>query len=142
MKNKIVIMAMALALGLASCTEKKSAETTVEEDAAIETDATVTQPDTTAVVPADTTAAETPIEEGNTISVKGKVIDITRGKDGYMAKIMGEEGKSYIVTVSIVNLKDPKQFKSVEKGQVIEATGETYLLGNDTGVKATSFKIE
>lgn len=142
MKNKIVIMAMAVALGLASCTDKKSTESTVEENAAVETDATETQPDTTAAVPADTTATEVPVEEGKTISVKGEVIEITRGKDGYMAKIMAEEGKSYVVTVSIVNLKDPKQFKQVEKGQVIEATGETFSLGTDTGVKATSFKVE
>lgn len=142
MKNRIVIMAMAIALGMASCTDKKSTETTVEENVTVETDATATPADTTAAVPVDTTATEALVEEGKTISVKGEVTEITRGKDGYMAKIKDKDGKSYTVTVSIVNLKDPKQFKQVEKGQTIEATGETFSLGTDTGVKATAFKVE
>jgi len=139
MKNKIVIFAMALSLGLVSCTEKKSTDATVEENAAIETDATETSADT---ISETTPAATDAPAEGQEISVKGEVSDITRGKDGYMATILGEEGKTYIVTVSIVNLKDPKQFKSVEKGQTIEATGEVFLLGKETGVRATSFKAE
>lgn len=144
MKNKILIMAMALSLALAACTEKKTTDAATEESAATELDATETAPDTTAATPADTTVSTdaTAPAEGQEISVKGEVTEITKGKDGYMATIMAEEGKTYTVTVSISNLKDPKQFKSVTKGQMIEATGEVFTLGDKTGVKATSFKAE
>lgn len=141
MKNKIVILAMALSLGLASCTEKKSTDTTEDENVTTEQDATVTSADTISDTTTTTAPASEEPAEGQQIAVKGEVTEITNGKDGYMATILAEEGKSYTVTVSIPNLKDPKQYKSVKKGDVIEATGETFSLGDKTGVKATTFKV-
>lgn len=50
------------------------------------------------------------VEKNNTeqqeiMTVKGKVVEIENGKDGYMATIQDTKGINYIATISMVNLQ-------------------------------------
>jgi len=136
MKNTFLSLSIALALfALTACTEKKGTITN-EDPAAVEVvDATATNVDSTAV-PA-TEEAE-PKEE--VITVSGKVTEINQGKDGYTAKIKTAEGKFYFATISIPNMADPKQYKSVKIGESITVTGESFPVEEDTMIKVTSLK--
>jgi len=136
MKNTFLSLSMALALfALTACTEKKGTITN-EDPAAVEVvDATATDVDSTAV-PA-TEEAE-PKEE--VITVSGNVTEINQGKDGYTAKIKTAEGKFYFATISIPNMADPKQYKSVKIGESITVTGESFPVEEDTMIKVTSLK--
>ena len=136
MKNTFLSLSMALALfALTACTEKKGTITN-EDPAVVEVvDATATDVDSTAV-PA-TEEAE-PKEE--VITVSGKVTEINQGKDGYTAKIKTAEGKFYFATISIPNMADPKQYKSVKIGESITVTGESFPVEEDTMIKVTSLK--
>jgi len=137
MKNKIVMLGLAVTLGFATaCSEKKEAVTTQDPSAAIDAvDTTAALNDTTAAgIPAE------PVTEGTDITVKGTVTEITNGKDGYMAKIKDEEGKLYTATISIPNMADPKQYRAVKVGDVINVTGTTFTLGEETGINVTSLQ--
>jgi predicted small lipoprotein YifL len=136
MKNTFLSLSMALALfALTACTEKKGTITN-EDPAAVEVvDATATDVDSTAV-PA--TEEIEPKEE--IITVSGKVTEINQGKDGYTAKIKTTEGKFYFATISIPNMADPKQYKSVKIGESITVTGESFPVEEDTMIKVTSLK--
>lgn len=136
MKRILVIAAVVVAF--TSACKNKAAEVNASNDtiAVTSEEATIITADTVAVLP------DTAVAEGDTITVSGKVTGITTGKDGYMAKIETADGKPYTVTVSIINLKNPRQFKSAAVGQEITATGEVFMLGEDTGVKATSIDVK
>ena len=64
-------------------------------------------------------------------AVSGKVESIETGKDGYTAKIADETGKTYNATISIPNLKDPKQYRSVQVGEKISVKGESFPSDTD-----------
>lgn len=64
------------------------------------------------------------IVKGKSVSVKGKVIKIQRGKDGYTAEIKADEDKTYFAVVSSVNLAGTGQYREVKIGDVIEVEGE------------------
>lgn len=138
MKTKIITLGLAvILLSITACSEKKDAVTTQDPSAAIDAiDTTAAINDTTAIesVPAET------VTEGTDITVKGEVTEITRGKDGYMAKIKDGQGKLYTATISIPNMTDPKQFRAVKVGEVISVTGTTFILGEETGIKVTSLQ--
>lgn len=138
--KKTLLMA-AVALSILSACKNKSAE---DNAAATDADTTVTtEVDATATTAAQDSVdinKEAALKEGDEITVNGKVTEITNGKDGYMAKIETADSKKYTVTISIPNLKDPKQFKTLKPGDAVEATGEVFMLGDETGVKATSIK--
>lgn len=66
------------------------------------------------------------------MEVTGEIVKIENGKDGYMATVKDKSGKSYIVTISIVNLqKSGGTFKRYEVGQKITAKGTFWK--DDTG---------
>ncbi|HRH43738.1 MAG TPA: hypothetical protein PKY82_19055 [Pyrinomonadaceae bacterium] len=60
-----------------------------------------------------------------TISIKGKVVEIQRGKDGYTAKIETDDKKIYSATISSVTLE--KKYREVKIGETIEVEGESVL---------------
>jgi RecJ-like exonuclease len=66
--------------------------------------------------------------KGKTVSVKGKVAEIERGKDGYTAKIKTGD-KTYSAVISSVNL-GTSQYKEVKIGDEIEVEGEIHSGGN------------
>jgi len=138
MKNKILMLGFAFTLlNLTACSEKKDAVTTQDPSAAvdaIDTTAAVTDTVNTAAIPAETTT------EGTDITVKGEVTEITNGKDGYMAKIKDSQGTFYTATISIPNMADPKQYRAVKVGEVINVTGTTFTLGEETGIKVSSLQ--
>lgn len=70
-------------------------------------------------------------EKVDTISVQGKVNEINRGKDGYTAILTTEDGAIYYATISIPNLKDPKQYRSVEIGETIKVKGDSWKMEKD-----------
>ena len=79
------------------------------------------------------------------MEVIGKISTIENGKDGYMATVDTKDGKSYTVTISIINLqKSGGTFKRFEVGETISAkgtfwqddTGKNYITAKD--VKAVT----
>lgn len=71
-------------------------------------------------------------EKVDTISVQGKVNEINRGKDGYTAILTAEDGAIYYATISIPNLKDPKQYRSVAIGETIKVKGDSWKMEGDS----------
>ena len=62
--------------------------------------------------------------EQKEMEVTGTIIKIENGKDGYMATVNDKDNKSYIVTISMINLqKSGGTFKRFEVGQKIRAKG-------------------
>lgn len=70
-------------------------------------------------------------EKNDTIAVQGKVNEINKGKDGYTAILTAEDGKIYYATISIPNLKDPKQYRTVAIGETIKIKGDSWNMEDD-----------
>lgn len=70
-------------------------------------------------------------EKVETVAVSGKVNEINKGKDGYTAILTAEDGKIYYATISIPNLKDPKQYRSVQIGETIKVKGDSWKMEDD-----------
>jgi hypothetical protein len=69
-------------------------------------------------------AASTQTAEQKEIEITGAIVKIENGKDGYMATVNDKNNKSYIVTISLVNMqKSGGTFKRFETGQKIKAKG-------------------
>lgn len=119
MKKQIVSLALLALVLLSSCdSSKKTSEEAVKED-------------TVSVVkeePAEVASAE---EQKIEVAVTGTVQEINKGKDGYTAKIADESGKIFNATISIPNLKDPKEYRSVAVGDKISVKGESFASDSD-----------
>ena len=61
--------------------------------------------------------------KGKTVSIKGKVAKIERGRDGYTAKIKTDDDRTYSAVISSVNLGS-SQYRVVKTSDVIEVEGE------------------
>lgn len=110
---KSLIKTLALAAVIISCSSPKAEE---EEEEPIE-------------VVADTTRIEeSPMRP---IEVEGKVKEITMGKDGYTAQIVTGKDEVYFLTISIPNMKDPKQYKTVKPGETVKVKGDAWMLEQD-----------
>jgi len=70
-------------------------------------------------------------------SVSGTVLDITQGKDGYMADLRGEDGKLYSMTVSVLRLQD--KYTRFNKGDKVTVSGDTIHLGEKINVLVTAY---
>lgn len=70
-------------------------------------------------------------EKNDTIAIQGKVNEINKGKDGYTAILTAEDGKIYYATISIPNLKDPKQYRTVAIGETIKIKGNSWKMEDD-----------
>jgi hypothetical protein len=70
-----------------------------------------------------------------TKTIEGKVTEIQNGKDGYTAKVEVSK-KSYFVTISRINLKNPAQYKSVKVGDALKVSGEFWKLKKDNYITA------
>ena len=69
-------------------------------------------------------------EKDSIISVEGEVKEINQGKDGYTAILTTEDG-IYFATISIPNLKDPKQYRAVKIGERIKVKGDSWKMEED-----------
>lgn len=70
------------------------------------------------------------------VSVKGKVTQINRGKDGYTAEIKTGDNKTYSAVISSVNLAGSGQYREVKVGETIEVEGED-VMGDGKTIKVT-----
>ena len=143
MKKNFILIA-ATVLVLTGC-NKKSAETENQEEPKSYTvkgnlPASGTKTDTTAVSAQPTHNEVITPTEGEEVTLRGKVTEITQGKDGYMAKLKIAEGQFFTATVSIPNMKDPKQYKKVTVGEMVTVTGSYYKIGKADAVKVTAFE--
>jgi len=120
MKNTMLSLGMAVLL-FAACAEKKDTNA-ADGETAVYTTANEIVTDTVL----DAAVATDTVTDGAKVTVKGKVTEINRGKDGYSAKVQTAEGKFYTATISIPNMIDPKQYRSVAVGDVINVTGELH----------------
>lgn len=85
---------------------------------------------------ADTLSSEVPTNLPVFNSITGVVEAIQPGKDGYTAKVKTKKQETVFVTVSRVNLKDPRQYRSVQVGDTLEALGEEWEMNGETHLKA------
>ncbi len=128
MKKIIMPALLAIAITTISCNNKKT------DSANATTDTTLTEAVDSPEAVNDTVAAE----EDNapvTVTVKGKVMHIVPGKDGYMAEITDDSGITFFTTISIPNMKDPKQYKQVKIGDVITVKGESWKMDDEMHIK-------
>lgn len=82
------------------------------------------------IIASDTVRTEV-VEPLKIMTVEGKVKGVTQGKDGYTAEIQTSGGEPYFLTISIPNLKDPKQYKTLKTGDAIKVSGESWKLEMD-----------
>lgn len=122
MKKQVVsLVALLAVVSLSSCdSSKKTSEEVVKADT------TVVKEETPEVA-----SQEAEEEKKIEVAVTGTVKEINKGKDGYTAKIADEAGKTYNATISIPNLKDPKQYRSVAVGEKISVKGESFASDAD-----------
>jgi len=131
--SRSLVMLMAV-VALASCDSSKKSTTET------------TKGQTTTKVTSSKSANGDVVEEVEevtkkvTISVEGTVKEINRGKDGYTAKITDVTGQTYNATISIPNLKDPKQYRNVAVGDKITVTGETFKSDTDNYIVVRELK--
>lgn len=118
-KTFVKLLALVVAVGLYSCNSNKKAA--VKEDGT----------EVVKIRTPDATEAGKEEEKVETVTVQGKVNEINKGKDGYTAILTTEDGKIYYATISIPNLKDPKQYRSVQIGETIKVTGDSWKMEND-----------
>lgn len=135
MNKRIAAVGLIAALAFA-CTEKKEAETVTEETPAVQEVVDATGTGTDSVKPVEEAPDKSAqLAEGTEITVEGKITEINQGKDGYTAKIKMADGTVYFATISIPNLKDPKQYKKYAVGDVIKVKGKTFGIEEDTIIK-------
>jgi len=80
------------------------------------------------------------IMEKRNITISGLVGDIEKGKDGYTASIMVDDGQTYLATVSIPNLrKNAYKYRRFSRGERISITGRSFKLGAE--LRITVFDI-
>jgi RecJ-like exonuclease len=79
------------------------------------------------------------IIKGKSVSVKGKVTQIIRGKDGYTAEIISGDGKTYSAVISSVNLAGSGQYREVKIGDAIEVEGEN-VSSDGSMIRVTALK--
>jgi lysyl-tRNA synthetase class II len=132
MKTKPFILILAAALSLASCNDKKAEENNEGAAATEEIDKTA--------VASDTLTPNVDTEAPVTVTINGKVADITMGKDGYTAHITDDSGRDYYATISRVNLHDPAQYKEVKAGDKITVKGESFKLEDKLHIKVHELK--
>ncbi|RRJ88878.1 hypothetical protein [Flavobacterium macacae] len=114
-KNLVLILAIA---GITSCNSNKKATVTEDGTEVVK----VRMPDETPESKAE--------EKDSVATVEGEVKEINQGKDGYTA-ILTTEGGIYYVTISIPNLKDPKQYRVVKIGETIKVSGDSWKMEED-----------
>lgn len=131
MKKQVVsLVALLAVVSLSSCdSSKKTSEESAKADTTVVTDATIEKEDD--VVKEETAEVGLGEEKKIEVAVTGTVQEINKGKDGYTAKIADEAGKAYNATISIPNLKDPKQYRSVAVGEKISVKGESFASDAD-----------
>lgn len=129
MKRNIILSAMALSFMIVSCGEQ--ANKTNTENAPTEI-----QP----VTPNDSELKEE--DTNKEIEVSGKITKVENGKDGYMATLDIGDGKTYVATISAVNLqKTNSAYKAYKEGETITVKGPSWT--DDAGIiyiKAESLK--
>ena len=63
--------------------------------------------------------------------VEGIVNEITFGKDGYTATIETNEKVIYQATISRVNLTDPKQYRDLNKNEIVKLKGDVWKMEDE-----------
>lgn len=114
-KSLVLILAIA---GMASCNSNKKATVTEDGTEVVK----VRMPEETPESKAE--------EKASVITVQGEVKEINQGKDGYTAILTSEDG-IYFATISIPNLKDPKQYRAVKIGETIKVSGDSWKMEED-----------
>ena len=130
MKRILIIAVLAVAVNVVACNDKKT-------DGVSNNATDVTEVDnTTVVTPEPSANAET-----KSVTVKGIVIKVEHGKDGYTAQIKDGDGQYYFVTVSRANLAEPGDYREVNVNDEITASGEQWEMNGEVHIKAISIII-
>lgn len=73
------------------------------------------------------------------LRIKGIVIKIEQGCDGYTACLKTNNHTLYYITASIANCGQNNTFKQVKIGQEIEVEGDFWLLSNEKHITVRRF---
>lgn len=133
MKKIIGIAILTATVSLTSCNDKKS-------DGLSEKAIDSTEVDNTEVITKDIPAMPEDAET-KSVTIKGSVLNIEHGKDGYTAEVKDEDGQIYFVTVSRVNLAEPENYRDVNVGDVVTASGEQWEMDGHIHIKAINIMI-
>ncbi len=119
--NKIALLSVVIAFGACEQHKKSTIIESGEEVVKVRT-------------PHEDTIVKPEVSDNASISVGGIVTDINMGKDGYTATIETSEKEIYHVTISRANLKDAAQYKQVEKGAMLNVSGDFWKMDNQNQV--------
>lgn len=136
MKLKLILAMFAASFVFAACGDKKTAD---GEDVTASDSISTEEIDKTAVAN-DTVTLPVDTEAPVVVTVRGKVGQITNGKDGYTAQIKDDSGKEYYVTISRVNMADNKQYREVKAGDMITVKGESFKMEDQLYIKAETLE--
>jgi len=71
------------------------------------------------------------------LSVSGTIIEITPGKDGYIATLKNKEGDNYIITMTRTRLQ--QKYSTVKIGDQITVSGDTIHLNNNINILVKTY---
>lgn len=65
------------------------------------------------------------------LKLTGTVKEIQNGKDGYTARIVTDGGNTYFATISHSNLRNPKQYRTLQPGEKVTVRGHTWRMDEE-----------
>ncbi|WP_313997531.1 hypothetical protein [Xanthocytophaga flava] len=134
MKQYFRSMSFVAMLAFAASCASHTEESTATTESTADTVATLVEDTTASTATEDST--QTQLE-----SISGEVKEVTPGKDGYTAKLVTSDNKTYFATVSHANLKEnASQYRAVKVGETIQITGEIWKMGEEDHVTVRSLK--
>lgn len=135
MKTRLFLLLAASIFSMTACNDKKGND--IDNMTALDTAA---YPVDNTTVESDTITPEVDTEAPVTVTVQGRVAQITKGKDGYTALIREDSGREYYATISRVNLSESQQYREVKEGDRITVKGESFKLDEELHIKVKEIK--
>ena len=91
------------------------------------------------VTSADTSILETP-NVPTAFSAEGTIKATIPGKDGYMATLTAADGKTYIITMSRLHLKEA--YKELNVGDQLKVSGDTVHLNEQINILVKQYEMK
>ena len=126
-KKSIVSLAALLSIGIVVLPACQHADKSQSSQLA---DTNVTQTDTT-------TAS---VDSKQPFTAEGIIKATVPGKDGYMATLTGKDGKTYIITMSVMRLE--KAYTQLNIGDPVKVFGDTVHLNDQINILVKKFELK
>ncbi|TDO20176.1 hypothetical protein [Pedobacter duraquae] len=86
------------------------------------------------------TATKPGVDLKQPFTAEGIVKATVPGKDGYMATLTGKDGKTYIITMSIMRLE--KAYTQLNVGDPVKVFGDTVHLNDQINILVEKFELK